>query len=57
MYCYHESHVNTEGKLGGGDHGKSNGDRPTLACHSVDPVGIFENSIPHDIASDTSFSP
>jgi len=39
-----ENLVYTEGKLGGGNHSKSNGDRSTLACHSVDPVGFFKNT-------------
>jgi len=46
MCCYHGSVVNTKGELGGGDHSKSNGDRPTLACHSVDPVGILRTRLP-----------
>jgi len=44
MCRYRESYANIKGELGGDDYSKSNGDQPTLACHSVDPVGIFENS-------------
>jgi len=43
--CCQESQVDPEGELGGGDHSKSNRDRPTLACHGIYPVGLFENRI------------